>query len=258
MTRYLFTNNATSTLALAATSGATAITVASATSFPATGSFTILIDSEIMLVTGVVGNVFTVARAQEGTSAAAHSSGATVQHILTAGFLNALAGGAAGSAFPASPLDGDRFFRTDRGIEYFWSSSVGRWLSTELFVLQGPLAEAYTTAGAGEFHRSGLPIESGQDVYIVSMTNVAMVQTTNNGTNYWSVNLYKHDGTASTLIVPFTTSAYAPGTYNRWTITIGQIIAATTYLQVFPTLTFVGTPGSLFLYASKILYRLAG
>lgn len=81
---YLFANNATTTLAASATSGATTISVASGTGFPSGGNFTILIDSEILLVTGVAGTTWTVSRGSEGTTAAAHNSGATVTHILTA------------------------------------------------------------------------------------------------------------------------------------------------------------------------------
>lgn len=87
---YQFTNNAQTTLAADLTAGATSLSVASASGFPASGDFTIVVGSEIMLVTGVAGTVFTVSRAQEGTSAAAHSSGATVQHVVTAAFLNAV------------------------------------------------------------------------------------------------------------------------------------------------------------------------
>ncbi|HWB08628.1 MAG TPA: hypothetical protein VG826_05365 [Pirellulales bacterium] len=83
--REQFSNNAQTTLSAAITStGATSLTVASATAFPG-AQFRILIDSEIMLVTAVSGTTFTVARGQEGTTAATHSSGANVAHILTKG-----------------------------------------------------------------------------------------------------------------------------------------------------------------------------
>jgi hypothetical protein len=65
----------------------TALTVKSAVGFPAGGNFRIIIDNEIILVTDVQGKVFTVARAQEGTSAASHSADAAVFHVLTAGAL---------------------------------------------------------------------------------------------------------------------------------------------------------------------------
>ena len=57
----------------------TTIKVAAANEFPTSGTFNILINSEQMLVTGGQGTTtWTVSRAQNGTSAATHTSGATV------------------------------------------------------------------------------------------------------------------------------------------------------------------------------------
>ncbi len=81
-----FANGAATTLASAISStGATSCSVTSATGFPSAGNFRILIDSEIMLVTAVSGTTFTITRGIESTSAATHSNGAAVTHILTAG-----------------------------------------------------------------------------------------------------------------------------------------------------------------------------
>lgn len=82
-----FANNASSTLSSGISSGATSLSVASASAFPSSGNFRILIDSEIFLVTAVSGTTFTVTGAQESTTAASHSSGTTVTHIVTAGGL---------------------------------------------------------------------------------------------------------------------------------------------------------------------------
>lgn len=83
-----FANLAQTTLSAAITStSATSCTVTSATLFPASGNFRILIDSEIMIVTAVSSTTFTISRGQEGTSAATHSNGATVTLILTAASL---------------------------------------------------------------------------------------------------------------------------------------------------------------------------
>ena len=80
-------NNAQSSLNGAITSGATSLVVNSAANFPTSGNFRITIDSEILLVTAVSGTTFTVTRGVEGTTAAGHSNGATVTHILTAASL---------------------------------------------------------------------------------------------------------------------------------------------------------------------------
>src|ERR1700759_3411090 len=95
-----FSNNAQDTLNGAINNSVTSLVVHSASLFPTAGNFHIVIDSEIMLVTAVASTTFTVARAQEGTSAASHSDGATVRHVLTAQWLlNAALDAAGGVAW---------------------------------------------------------------------------------------------------------------------------------------------------------------
>ncbi len=76
-------NNPITTLNGAINDSVTSLTVASAALFPTTGTFTILIDDELMLVTAVSGTTFTVTRGSESTTAASHSNGADVTGILT-------------------------------------------------------------------------------------------------------------------------------------------------------------------------------
>lgn len=87
-----FANNATTTLSVIGgiNNIVTSIVVTSATPFPTSPQFRIIIDSEIMLVTGVSGTTFTVTRGAENTTAASHSNGATVAMIFTAGALDQL------------------------------------------------------------------------------------------------------------------------------------------------------------------------
>jgi len=79
-------NNAQTTLNGAVTNSATTITVTDVSLFPAV-PFRITVDAEIMEVSAV--NVsskqFTVLRAQEGTVAATHNSGAFVENRWTKG-----------------------------------------------------------------------------------------------------------------------------------------------------------------------------
>ncbi len=83
-----YTNAAASTLHAGINSVVGSLTVNSAVGFPTQGNFRILIDTEILLVTAVAGNVFTVSRAAEAYNgsavAAAHLAGAAVTHVLTA------------------------------------------------------------------------------------------------------------------------------------------------------------------------------
>lgn len=80
-----FTNFAQSTLSSTINNSVTTLTVASASSFPSTGNFRILVGNEIMLVTARASNVFTVVRGSESSTAVSHNAGVLVSHILTAG-----------------------------------------------------------------------------------------------------------------------------------------------------------------------------
>ncbi len=84
MKREQYANNAVSTLGGVIDDTVTALDVDDASLFPTDGNFRILIGSEIMLVTAVSTNTFTVVRGQEGTTAASHSYGDPVTHLFTA------------------------------------------------------------------------------------------------------------------------------------------------------------------------------
>lgn len=81
-----FANEYESTLDGGIDDTVTTLDVVSATGAPS-ANFRIRIDDEYMLVTGVASETFTVTRGVEGSTAASHSSGATVTHVLTAGGL---------------------------------------------------------------------------------------------------------------------------------------------------------------------------
>jgi hypothetical protein len=83
-----FKNLASTTLAEDLDASETDVDVASAMGFSG-GDFRILVDSEIMKVTGVSGTTLTVVRGQEGTPATPHGNGAAVKHVLTVGALDA-------------------------------------------------------------------------------------------------------------------------------------------------------------------------
>lgn len=84
----LFANDAASTLNGAINNSVTSLVVTSAALFPTTGNFRIKIDTELMLVTNVSGTTFTVTRGVEGTSAASHSNGVAITHVVTSGSLD--------------------------------------------------------------------------------------------------------------------------------------------------------------------------
>jgi hypothetical protein len=76
---YYQLNPKTTTRPTATTAAQTSITVASASGFPASGSYYVRVDNEVMQITGGQGTTtWTVARGQLGTAAASHLANATV------------------------------------------------------------------------------------------------------------------------------------------------------------------------------------
>ena len=83
-----FANHPGTTLSAAISSTTRPVTfsVASVANLPTQGTFRVLIDAEILLITTISGTSLTGSNV-EGTTAATHVSGANVLHILTAGAL---------------------------------------------------------------------------------------------------------------------------------------------------------------------------
>jgi microcystin-dependent protein len=139
-----YANDAVTSLAGSITAGATSLTVVSSTGFPA-ANFRIRIDAEIMLVTAVSGTTWTVTRAVEAVAgqqvATAHSSGATVGHVLTAASI-ALAGGT--GLIPSGALMPYAGSSTPPGFLSCDGSAVSRTTYAGLFSAIG------TTWGAGD------------------------------------------------------------------------------------------------------------
>jgi len=124
-----FKNLASTQLNGAIDNSATTIAVDSAMGF-AGGDFRILVDSEIMKVTGVSGLSLTVQRGVEGTAPTSHADDSPVRHILTVGALDAhdrndLAIYDASANKPAAGVPGRIFLPTD--AIYFERDNGSAW-----------------------------------------------------------------------------------------------------------------------------------
>ena len=108
MTRKFSSTSIETTLASGINSSVTSMTVASGTGSALLGGvtlaagnvdqFTVALDpdttsEEIVFITAVSSDTFTIVRGRAGTSQIAHSAGATVKHVLTSDDLNAFEAG---------------------------------------------------------------------------------------------------------------------------------------------------------------------
>ena len=108
MTRLFSSTSVETTLASGINSSVTSMTVASGTGTALLGGvvlaagnvdqFTVALDpdttsEEIVFITASASDTFTIVRGRAGTTAIAHSAGATVKHVLTSDDLNAFEAG---------------------------------------------------------------------------------------------------------------------------------------------------------------------
>ena len=120
MTRKFSSISVETTLASNISNSATSLTVASGTGSALLGrvtlaagnvdQFTVALDpdtqnEEIVFITANSSDTFTVVRGGAGTSAVAHSAGATVKHVLTSDDLNAFEAGLTSGGGGASSPD---------------------------------------------------------------------------------------------------------------------------------------------------------
>ena len=166
-----FANNASSTLASGITDSDLSLTVASGTGseFPtlATGDYfycTLVASDgtmEIVKVTDVTSDTFTIVRAQESTSASAFSAGVKVENRMTAGSFNdMLTAYEASSALP-TPVD----------TEFLgaYSTGTGEWESVSAAELRTDLGgttvgNAVFTAASATAAQQAMDTEVGVDV----------------------------------------------------------------------------------------------
>lgn len=137
-----FANNASSTLNGAITNVATTLVVTSATTFPTSPNFRLLLGvnpltAEIVLVTGVSGTTFTILRGQEGTTAIGWASLTDVTHILTAGAVNQVVTGggdlsgkvenATVAKIKGNPVATQTLGAAQDGYVLTWDNADGYW-----------------------------------------------------------------------------------------------------------------------------------
>ena len=153
--------------------------------------FTIAIDpdtqtEEICYVVANSGDVFTIQRAQAGTSAVAHASGATVRHVLTSSDLVYFRDGVttANAAIPASTLTtkGDLLARTTATLQRLPVGSNGQVLTADSTATVGVSWSTLTNEVPSQTGNGGKYLKT--DGSTASWANVDITISTATGTTY--------------------------------------------------------------------------
>ena len=145
----------TSTLSSSINTTVTSLTMASSTSFPSTG--TIIVGSELITYTGNSGGTLSgLTRGALGTTAASHSSGATVTDASNFFSWNAAASGDVVTAPGIWSLDnfGNKLIATINGGESFeWDSNPTTANATRATIISGaPTASAFSLVSTPDRH----------------------------------------------------------------------------------------------------------
>ncbi len=154
-----------------------------------------------------------------------------------------------GTAFPGSPSTGQRFFRTDRGLDYYYDGT--RWLTTTLYIEPLGISDNFMafTVGGNKFRAMAALIPT-YDAWLVDVISATQHSGSPMASNYWTVTLNPSARAA------FVTSA---ATSNMWTshvVSIGALNGLTTY-EWDVLITATGAPGGLLL-VMNVSYRLVG
>lgn len=165
-----------------------------------------------------------------------------------------------GAAFPSAPATDARFFRTDRGIEYYYDGT--RWLSTQLYTDDipevGAVAFPYTATALGA-ERLLIPYAGTYDLWLVECQVVFFVAagTALGASHKWVSVVQKlvAAGTATTVA----TINIDSGASDIWRTNVTAIgaLLGVTHFTFAVSHTKTGTPGNLYILP-RIIYRLVG
>lgn len=161
-----------------------------------------------------------------------------------------------GTSFPATPATGDRYWRSDLGMEAYYDGT--RWLTTQAYSLAlRPTDQVLASTTTGRRHRMTVPYKGTYGLYLQTLQLSTLALATNDGSNYYSIALYSHDSGDSTsqLGSTVTTAADTQGVWYTKTITVNAVLSTGAFaFSVQQTNT--GSPNGGLYLLGEMFYRL--
>jgi hypothetical protein len=163
-----------------------------------------------------------------------------------------------GTAFPAGVAAGDRFYRTDLGMEFFYDGT--RWLSTEVFVsvLGGAQGGGSISASTNNNGYSAVDLLGGSDFWMLNVATTFYVLT--GGTalaagHAWTATIERTaegSGGFPAVVVQVLNSGVNGG---RRLVAAINALAGATCTGFRQSITKTGTPGAIFVQ-TVVTYRI--
>jgi hypothetical protein len=160
-------------------------------------------------------------------------------------------GAPSGTVFPTSPSTLFLFYRTDLGWLCYYDGA--RWLTVHEYVL--PLVFFNTISANTDSGNIPIPAATTYGVYVTRATVVTNAAATNNGTNFWSIQVQGLNtaNSAADVLFTFNTSADAAATYIVHEGINTTVPTNKTWVRTNASKTLA--PGNL-TYAASFNYRL--
>lgn len=127
-------------------------------------------------------------------------------------------GYAEGTSFPGTPASGDKFYRTDRNLLYFYDGT--RWLTVQLYEVPIAMQQDRFTGGSVTGFFALYPVRTDYQMFLTTFT-LCVYATAADGSNYWTFYLdWQNAANAATNLATVNNSAGPASTWNRLTATI--------------------------------------
>lgn len=179
-------------------------------------------------------------------------SGSSTQYLDGNGSFTTPAGAgvSSGTSNPGSPSTGDLFFRTDLGLLIYYDGT--RWLTVHLYHMS--IGRNFTDMSATSVGNFGASVGGAYDLWIEDILFSSRVQTTNDATHRWTLEVYRSNVTgADTSIASRSTSA--DGTAKKNAVVAVDALAGTDLVWLYTFGTKTNSPGVLQV-AATVTYRL--
>jgi len=157
-----------------------------------------------------------------------------------------------GTSFPSSPVTGERRFRTDRGIEYYYDGT--RWLSLQMIISRLGLLEAFFPMSATGLGKSSAMLHHGANgLYVVEVQLITLIAGTSNASNYWTLQPCTRavDLTTHNVGSSFNTQSDTANVWARHDVSADSVVTAGD-IQFFVNATKTGSPGNMYYYADFV------
>lgn len=145
---------------------------------------------------------------------------------LSGGALSASSSGGilSGTSFPVSPASGDRFYRTDRKIQYVYDGT--RWLSDQIIFIQITGQErliSQTASTVGEEARAPNPYSGVYDLFLETAVFTGFV----GGTGSWTIGLHSKTGSSAKVSIANSGAFTSANTSDTVQVAVNAVQAST-------------------------------